>query len=137
MLSRSALDALEAYAWPGNVRELRNFMERAVLLAEGPDVNVEHLPMEILGAPLALVVDPEPAGGLPVPASPNHSDDDARDRWNRAEREERARIVSVLESTGGNQSRAAKALSISRGTLIARLKYYDIRRPRDTPASDT
>jgi DNA-binding NtrC family response regulator len=131
-LAPAALKELEAYAWPGNVRELRNVMERALLLAEGDEIALEHLPMEIMGAPLALVADAEPSARQETEAEEDETTArvDPRDRWNRAEREERARIVAVLERFGGNQSRAARELGISRGTLIARLAYYEIRRPR-------
>ncbi|MHB0875464.1 MAG: sigma-54-dependent transcriptional regulator [Anaerolineae bacterium] len=42
-----ALACLEAYDWPGNVRELRNIIERAIILADGPQIGVEHLPIEL------------------------------------------------------------------------------------------
>ncbi len=46
-ISDEALEALEGYRWPGNVREMRNVLERALVLAGGQTVDVEHLPMEI------------------------------------------------------------------------------------------
>jgi two-component system response regulator AtoC len=135
-LTGRALEALEGYAWPGNVRELRNVAERAVALAdEGTDIDLVHLPLETLTAPLALVQDvlPEPPAMTPGPTLPDPAGAtplDPRDRWNRAEREERARIMAVLEQTGNNQSLAAKALKMARGTLIARMVHYDLPRPR-------
>lgn len=46
-LSQQALDALLAYGWPGNVRELINVVERAVLLADGPNIELVDLPIEM------------------------------------------------------------------------------------------
>jgi DNA-binding NtrC family response regulator len=69
------------------------------------------LPLHRIGA------DPNPGETLPPP-SPIGSD------------QERERILSVLAECGGNQSRAAKQLGISRTTLVARLDGYGVPRPR-------
>ena len=47
---------LIAYHWPGNIRELANVIERAVVLADGPELTVHHLPARVIGA--------QPAGGV-------------------------------------------------------------------------
>ena len=101
-LRPEALLMLQSYAWPGNVRELRNFVERAVLVAPGPELLPEHFPVQRMASTLPLHrIGPEPA-----PASGEGAD------------KERERILGVLAECGGNQSRAAKALSISRTTLV-------------------
>jgi DNA-binding NtrC family response regulator len=100
---------LRRYQWPGNVRELRNVMARAALLATGDALGVEHLPREKLEAQ------------LPAPGTHLRTE---------LEEVERRRILSILERCGGNQSRAAKLLGISRNTLIARLNAYGVARPR-------
>jgi DNA-binding NtrC family response regulator len=46
-LTPEAQAALEAYSWPGHVRELRNFVERAVILCDEPQIGIQHLPPEI------------------------------------------------------------------------------------------
>ncbi len=46
-LEPDAVEALAAYDWPGNIRELENVMERAVVLAEGPEITVDDLPPEL------------------------------------------------------------------------------------------
>jgi DNA-binding NtrC family response regulator len=51
-------------------------------------------------------------------------------RWSPEERDERARIVEALRAEGGNQSRAARRLGISRGALITRLDTFEIARPQ-------
>jgi DNA-binding NtrC family response regulator len=108
-LSRTALARLEHHAWPGNIRELRNVIERAVLIADD-EIGEEHLQ-------LAPAPDEAPAAG----AGSLHAD---------VESLERRRIVEALEACGGNQTRAAQKLGISRGTLLSRLKQYGITRPR-------
>jgi DNA-binding NtrC family response regulator len=106
-LTRDAIARLERHDWPGNIRELKNTIERAALLAPGDEVDVEHLSIhEPADAPAA--------GSL-------HADVDAL---------EKKRVLEALEACGGNQTRAAQQLGISRGTLLARLKQYGVRRPR-------
>ena len=112
-LSSDALKALQAYDWPGNIRELRNMIERALVLSEGAEIGPEHLPVEKLR--LA-----RPAAASPAAASVAAPGGIA----------ERQRILEVMAQVGGNQTRAAKMLAISRGTLIDRLKRHGIKRPQ-------
>jgi transcriptional regulator with PAS, ATPase and Fis domain len=116
-LRPESLLMLQAYAWPGNVRELKNFIERAVLVAPGAEILPEHFPIQRMASTLPLQrIGPE---SLPPPSPPASGTDP-----------ERERILGVLAECGGNQSRAAKALGISRTTLVARLNDYGIPRPR-------
>jgi DNA-binding NtrC family response regulator len=103
---------LAAHAWPGNVRELRNVVERALLLCDGDVITEAHLPTESFAAP-ALV----PSASV---AAPDVAAADGA----------RARILAALAACGGNQSRAAKKLGISRKVLISRLDAYGVARPR-------
>jgi two-component system response regulator AtoC len=113
-LRPESLHMLRAYAWPGNVRELKNFIERAVLVAPGAELLPEHFPIQRMASTLPLHrIGPE---SMPPP-SPGADP-------------ERERILGVLSECGGNQSRAAKVLGISRTTLVARLNEYGIPRPR-------
>jgi transcriptional regulator with PAS, ATPase and Fis domain len=107
-LSPAALAQLECHAWPGNIRELKNAIDRAALVAPDEVIDTEHLALTPTAEPDA------PAGTL-------HADVDAL---------EKQRILAALDACGGNQTRAARQLGISRGTLIARLKQYGIRGPR-------
>ncbi len=108
---------LEAYAWPGNVRELKNVIEQALVLAgdEGP-IDVQHLPADRFGE-------------RPLAPAPMKADDEDEDD------EERQRVMKALEQCGGNQTRAAQLLGISRRTLVKRLDAYALPRPRKNTRS--
>jgi DNA-binding NtrC family response regulator len=146
-LSEDARDLVLGYAWPGNIRELRNAIERAVLLAGEGHLTCEHFAVEKMSATVSTPLSQAPSmptgataaarGGfdfgrtdtmVPPPQSP-----DTRplgDRLRQQVREaERQHILDALTRCGGNQTRAAKELGISRRTLISRLEEYNIPRP--------
>lgn len=92
ILGPGVIAALQRYDWPGNLRELRNALERALILSRGETIALCHLPAEIHTRGVA-------------------------DYSRRLEDVERAHILQVLESCGGNRTRAAEILDISRSTL--------------------
>src|SRR5690606_40694241 len=100
------------YEWPGNVRELRNVIERAALLAND-DVITEH----------EILLEPQQPESELSDADEFDSDTAVLEVPSAAlsGRSERDRIVRALEACGGNQTRAAKMLGMSRRTLINRL----------------
>lgn len=106
-LSNDALELLQAYPWPGNVRELKNVMERAALLAQGPQIRAGDLPLQLPG------VHPTPV------SSPTIS----------LEELERRHIETVLHNTNWHQGKAASALGISSKTLYRKIREYNFRRP--------
>ena len=135
-LSAAALQALQSYSWPGNVRELRNVTERAVLLIEGNTIEREHIllepnPMTAAESELASYSDEleSPTGvfnALPGPPKlPNLQGGGVGGRDL-----ERQRIVQALDVSGGNQTRAAEILQVSRRTLINRMIEFGLPRPR-------
>jgi len=123
MLSPAAVAALKAHPWPGNVRELRNVMGRALVLSGGGTIEPEHLKLE----------PPRPAPA-PAPVPQSASSPAAVPEGGRLSEAidalEKQRILDALERCAGNQSRAAKMLGISRGTLLSRLDAFGIPRPR-------
>ena len=106
---------LSAYDWPGNVRELKAVIERALLLARGGEIAVEHLVLS--PAATARRETRSPAAPAAPPLSPKES-------------EERDRIVAALAECHGNQTRAARLLGVSRATLVNKLSIHRIPRPR-------
>ncbi|HUE96065.1 MAG TPA: sigma-54 dependent transcriptional regulator [Longimicrobiaceae bacterium] len=108
ILSSETVEALQAYDWPGNVRELENALERAVVLSPDGEIPVAALPARITDEPhLPLVSDRLP---------PNPP----------LEIIERAYILWVLQSEGGNKTRAAEVLGIDPSTLYRKLVRYGI-----------
>ncbi len=99
---------LAAYAWPGNVRELRNVMERIAILENDDTIRPHHLPPEIAGGRLS-----HPPGafdiGMLFPKS--------------LAEVEQAYIDAVLGRLGGNKTKAAAVLGISRQTLRSKTSH--------------
>jgi DNA-binding NtrC family response regulator len=115
-----ALAALTRYTWPGNVRELQNVVERAVLLARGPQIGLEDLPSHIAAG--------QPVSVAGVPDQPLK---------NALQAPERAIILSVLERHNWNRNATAEALGINRTTLYKKMKRLGLldapRAPRPQP----
>ncbi|MBI3393693.1 MAG: sigma-54-dependent Fis family transcriptional regulator [Nitrospirae bacterium] len=110
-VNADVLALLKRHAWPGNVRELENVIERASILRAGPSITRAELPP---GFGEAVAVEILYPGGLPEGSLS-------------LERLERELIERALRRFGGNQSRAARYLGISRPTLIYRMKKYGLR----------
>ena len=107
-LSPSALEAAQAYDWPGNVRELENALERAVILTPGETIDVGALPERVTSRRA------EPLVSERVVSNPT------------LEAIERAYIMWVLQSEGGNKSRAADVLGIDPSTLYRKLSRFGV-----------
>jgi DNA-binding NtrC family response regulator len=113
------LRMFETYDWPGNVRELRNAVERAVVLQPDGRIREEHLPDRIVAA----------AGAPPEPQSVQAlSATGPLDVRRRVADVERSAVVSALDACGGNQTRAAKRLGISRWALIRLMQKYGLKK---------
>ena len=109
-LAEDAGPSLVAYEWPGNIRELRNVMERAAILCSGGTVSLEHLPREL--SPRRT---PATGNGWEAP----------RDKVKTLSEVETDYIRTVLLDCGGNKTRAAELLGISRLTLRSKLRDPD------------
>jgi DNA-binding NtrC family response regulator len=111
-VSPEALELLRRYDWPGNVRELRNAIERAAVLCAGETILPEHLP----------------PGLLKPPARPEVAFSRTGDGLHGEVKSlERQRIIEALDACGGNQTKAAEMLRMSRRTLVQRLTEFDLR----------
>jgi DNA-binding NtrC family response regulator len=107
VIADEAREKLIAYDWPGNIRELANVIERAVVLGEGPQLTLHHLPARVLGA--------QPAAPL-TEASYHEALNSYR----------RELIVRALAEAQGSRSAAAKALGMHRTHLVKLLKALQI-----------
>ena len=107
-LTEDAMQALVEYDWPGNVRELENALERAVVVSPSQEIAVDALPERVREAPTPRLAAQE------APQNPT------------MEVVERAYILWVLRSEGGNKSRAAEVLGIDPSTLYRKLNRYGI-----------
>jgi DNA-binding NtrC family response regulator len=110
-VSPAAIKALEAYPWRGNVRELRNALERAMLLADGSELNESHFPM-LLGGDGELST----AIGLPTEGI-------------NLEELERSLVVQALERSGWNQTKAATLLGLNRDQIRYRIEKFELQKP--------
>ena len=102
-VSPEAMKLLEAYPWPGNVRELRNAVEKMCVLSPTGEIGEEDVPDEMKrGGARTLST----AGTL--------------------EETEKEKILAVLEEVGGNRTKAAERLGISRRTIYRKLEEYGL-----------
>ena len=101
--SPEALDLLRAYDWPGNVRELRNLVEQVVVLSRGRRIGVRDLPAHVRTS--------DDAADVSAPAIT-------------LEEVEKRAILQALKATGGNRTRAAEQLGVSRRTLHRKIAEY-------------
>ncbi len=105
-LTDEGLAALQVYDWPGNVRELENALERAVILSPGDEISIDSLPGNVRKPDAGPLVSDR------LPPNPT------------LELIERAYILWVLESEGGNKAKAAETLGIDPSTLYRKLNRY-------------
>jgi two-component system, NtrC family, response regulator AtoC len=111
-ISKEVESFLLGYEWPGNVRELRNVIERAMILGEGEMLIMDHLPLDVLGQ-----TDGREKGSRGFRVPPEGIS---------MEKLEEDLVRQALDMTGGNQTKAAKLLDISRDSLRYRMQKFDI-----------
>ncbi|ATW24036.1 sigma-54-dependent Fis family transcriptional regulator [Candidatus Formimonas warabiya] len=105
-LDPQAVRSLEEYYWPGNVRELANAMERAVNMAKGKEIALEHLPENLQ-------------------KQTNLGKKKAKDPHT-LEKREKEIILETLEAVNWNISKGSSILGISRNTLYRKINKYEI-----------
>ncbi len=128
-----ALDALTTYRWPGNVRELQNYIERSVVLANGPVLTPDLLPRCVFGdAPKAddavfRAVDDESLIQEFVYNGIQKAKSSAVDLHKRiVEPVEKELLRQVLDACNQTQTKAANKLGINRNTLYKKMKEYGL-----------
>ncbi|MHC4954154.1 MAG: sigma-54-dependent Fis family transcriptional regulator [Planctomycetota bacterium] len=107
-LTAAAHRALAGHNWPGNIRELKNCIEQALILGDGKSIHLADLPPAVQDSARAPI-------------------DDSGDLEPLAEVEKR-HIARVLAATGWNKTQAARVLGISKPTLYAKIKSYELRK---------
>jgi two-component system NtrC family response regulator len=100
------IEQLQQHAWKGNVRELKNIMERAVILADGPQLTIENLPLDLQHH---------------SPLTTHHS----LSAFSLASME-KLHIQRVLNHVQGNKTEAARLLDIGLTTLYRKIAEYGI-----------
>ena len=101
--SPQAMEMFIGYDWPGNIREVRNVVERAMVVAQGSQIQVEDISFP-----------------FPSPAAPSGGAS--------LEDVERDQILKILNQTKGNIAQAADILKISRLTLYNKIEKYHLKR---------
>jgi formate hydrogenlyase transcriptional activator len=104
-----AMKALQTYHWPGNVRELENFIERAVILTQGPDLFVSLAELK---------------------RTPGHTTNSGTTTLEQAEREHILKALRETNWTIGGLAGAAAKLGMKRTTLQSKMQKLNISRPR-------
>lgn len=139
-----SIDAMQSYHWPGNVRELQNYVERAVVMAEGDELTVELLPAEVTGnrsgSARRKSFAPADLDSLTIDVVEQGLSELAEDKTNLhskiVDRIERELISQVLQSCGGVQKQAALQLGINRNTLHKKIKDYQLGKDDDANSDD-
>jgi two-component system response regulator AtoC len=107
-----ALEALMNYKWYGNVRELENTIERAIVLADKENIEMENLPLEIQNFQEEIPLEPLAEEEYSIKKSSRFL--------------EMNLIKKALKKTKGNHTHAAKLLEISHRALLYKIKEYGI-----------
>ncbi len=111
-ISPEAMEALLAYSWPGNIRELENVLERALVLTEGPQIELDDLPESVR---------------RPGPEGPSMTvDGDDLSVKRHGARLEKHLIELALDRTGGNKTHAAELLELSPRALRYKIQEYGV-----------
>jgi DNA-binding NtrC family response regulator len=115
------LQALEQYNWPGNVRELENVVQRAVVLSDGPTIDVAQLPP----AMRAVTIAEEPVAQPPAPAEQG-AETPIASYEEEIRRFKRNLILRTLREYGWRKAESARALGVARGYLHRLIHQLEI-----------
>jgi two-component system response regulator AtoC len=113
-LTKLAVEKIQNHPWPGNVRELKNVIERAIMLETSDKIGLSN-----------LVINPDQYFDEPTNlSSPGLKDFSL-------EKAEKELVAKALAEAGWQKTRAAAMLGITRATLYAKVKQYDIKQPQE------
>lgn len=116
-ITDAALEYLENYPWPGNVRELENLIERMVVLTTNERLDITDIPDEIKIKQVKQQIIPSAGGTIDFKEIVKKATSDI----------EKDLITKALKETGGNVTRAADLLGISRKSLQIKMKELGLR----------
>lgn len=122
-LTKLAEEMLVRHPWPGNVRELRNVIERAILLESGEQIGTDNLFFEF------------DSDGFDTESQTQNLDLSSRICDFSLEKAEKELVRRALEEAGGQKTRAAALLGITRATLYAKVKQYQLEPAEETSLS--
>ncbi len=138
-----AMELLQDYHWPGNVRELQNYVERAVVMAEGDELTVELLPPVLVGytpepekSDIRVIDFDSLAQEVVVRGIESAPSDDSNLHGRVVDRIEKELIAQVLKQCNYVQTKAATRLGINRNTLHKKLKEYDLEHLGQAPGTE-
>jgi transcriptional regulator with PAS, ATPase and Fis domain len=117
-ISEPVLQIFRTYSWPGNIRELLNVIERALIVARGPVILPEHLPVQFFSSTPEVATLATANGHAPLTLAPEFD--------LTIQAAERDQIRKALEAAGGKRMEAARLLGLSRRTLYRKLEKYGI-----------
>lgn len=115
-IDKEALNCIIDYDWPGNIRQLENIIERAINICQGSTIRIEDLPEDIR------------KGSFQDKAQIEYMYDEKELKEIESLEEAEIRIIDkALKITGGNITKAAKALKVSRNTLYNKIRNYKLK----------
>jgi two-component system response regulator AtoC len=123
-MAPAALRVMAAQTWNGNVRALKNVVEQAAIMSDGPVIGPDDLPFNL--APASLEPRPEPSLDAPIVRVPKDWIDLKAAVKTVTELTETEIIGRALSENGGNRTRAAQALGLSRRALITKIALYNL-----------
>jgi len=123
VLDPAAVAALRAHRWPGNVRQLENFIERLVVLSDGPNITAEDVKRQLSQQEVQFSTESVSSAHCKAtqdPAGPMGTLD------LKVRAAERKAILETLEGARGSRTKAARLLGISRATLYNKLREHEL-----------
>ena len=114
-VSKEVMDIFYNYSWPGNIRELRSVIEYAFVVCDGPTILKEHLLPTLTNQTSAIYQLQNQVKQIYNNGLYNSSQD-----------EDKQRLIWALEKTGGNRTKAAQLLGVSRVTVWKKIKKYGL-----------